>query len=574
MITRAAPVSIRLALVAVLIVRAAVAAASGCWDVHARWTESVLGAAESQVVIVGSNRGLKSLNHDVFGEWTYGSEHLSNTLHFLFQYHLRSQAGEMHVQGMSVEVPFTKFVLVGIDGTRASEALLDARVNAARYLAVRDAADYALSRGTEGTTLVASITGAGSELAASGLYRFPGGKTHLEALTPEQRTRFEAEILRHFGSHAKFHEALRDYYGVGIGSIEADAHFAAKLAGSGDYGSVVTFDFAHFAKAVLHGFGLRGEVAWALEGRSTDELTSVFKLVRANAGRSFDAWDPAFRELIGRQTELASSTGRVRAEELRAKLVDYVKQLNLTDFLQTPWLRVDPTARDRFNAFASPSGVLFLDVRGLGARGLTAIHETLPRLADLTTRVTELIDRDGLGVDVEISRELDATFGELRTVRETILTPANALLEQVRAEAAAAMERAGLKPDDFVLWTSGDDMLAVFRLPEGSTTSPRELAQKLASDPTLKGRVRLAVEASRGAERLSLEDARDGVGVSADALKLVEGLSLPYEIFVERLAPEGGRQRLVVTRADGSAVPAADAARITAALPEWKLESP
>lgn len=552
----------------------ALAGTSGCWDVHGRWTESVLRTSEEQVVVVGSNRGLKTLNHDVFGEWTYGSEHLSNTLHFLFQFHLRKQVADMEIQGVSVEVPFTKFVLVGLKGVKAGEALLDARMNAARYLAVRDAADYALSRGAEAEGRVASVTGTDSPLAKLGLYRFPGGKTHLEPMTKEQRERFESAILTHFGSYHRFHEALRKYYGVGIGSIEADAHFAAKLAGGGEYGPVVTFDFAHFAKTVLSTLELRGGVDWALKGKTAEEVTAFFKLLRSNLDRRPDAWDGPYRDLIGTQTEMTSEAGRAKAEALHKQLADYLRQLNLTDYLQTPWLRIDPTARDRFGAFEKPSGLLFLDIRGLGARGLTAIHETMPRLAELTSRVTELVDRDGLGVSLEIGRDLDGVFGELRTVRETILAPANALLEEVRAEAAASLKRAGLEADDYVLWTSGDDMFVIFRLPEDSRLSPRNLAKRLATDDALRGRVRVAVEELRTSDRVTLEAARDGVGVTADALKKIEALGLGYDVIVERLPSGEQRPRISVTRADGTDMPSGDLRLITKALREWTIVPP
>ena len=197
---------------------------AGLWHTeNARYLSTNSELVRGEYVITATNSYLKELNGEVFGEWTRGSEFVTNVMHFFFQYHLNSAFNvTAKAEITHRESPWVKNLEISFQTRNVPRENLRAIIDLAKRNGIESASEYFYgSEGSAARQLVERITGRGSQLAATGKYRFAEGRDHLLPLTPEESRRLYQELTGKIPTAAEFADLWQAKYGIGIGIGDA-----------------------------------------------------------------------------------------------------------------------------------------------------------------------------------------------------------------------------------------------------------------------------------------------------------------------------------------------------------------
>lgn len=365
---------------------------------------------------------------------------------------------------------------------------------------------------------------------------FDGSQRHVTTLqgvlSLHEIQAIQTAVQRKFKSMDALVDYLKDDYGVGVDKTLVGSHFMTKYTAmtSLETSRQVFFTtdlFQHYVQRLLQ---KRVDLSWAFEN-SQISLLDTFSLIRRHQDIDSPAlWTPAYKALLVRRHQGVGQPAYGDLLLAHGELMDYVRDLNVFDFLPRDVMKTGTATSGDFRKFKNPSGYIYVDMRKLGAHNMVLMHELVPQLQQQMLRAEQIKTRLSTIEDptTEDIRELRLALAEILNSRQEVLRQSADLLDQVFNTTLQVFEGLGINSSQRMYWRAGDDIIVLFR---SDRHSAKDVTRFVKNHPFLKRQVRVGAEDVRGREsQLSLEQVRLRAGLAAAPLKILESLDLPYEV--------------------------------------------
>lgn|GEM_PF-1672167 len=459
-----------IAVVAMLNVVAAAAVAAvrfGCDPLSLSYIEYENERSTTDVLVSGrrfvveaSNNLLRELNNKTFSGWTFGSEFVSNLMHFRFLVRFQEIMDALSKSSLQkVATPYAKLIEITTVVEGVESKSLAHMVDLAKQAALEDAGDffYAMTA-TSRKKFIASTFDSVQKLGGI------EGSEFSRAPDFDQVERIIVLLRQSFSSRDEYLWTVDRSYQIGVGTTALDAQFAARMGGSVESSSVTThvFSLKSFEQILVGIERQRERIGDGLQQLGEKEQLSLFEALRKGYGYEKVAKEPTLAQLLETIRQKTNYNDKA-PENLWAAMRQYVRTLNFIDHLPFEWFQIQSRKEDVVEKLRSKvTGIMAFDGKGLGARNFMRFHQTAPKLLaklrsiDLflsairdSTQKTERID----------DPRVFALFDELNTMRREVLAQSNADLQQTAEYLRKSISEA-LPPSAKVeVWNSGDDFI-------------------------------------------------------------------------------------------------------------------
>jgi hypothetical protein len=538
-----------------------------------------------RVNMVASSGLMKTLNDKVFGNRTGKTQYLVDAAHGLFEFRLLDALKDYpDIKIVARKAPIVKFFVFTLDLPRELADVVQEVTLKAKIGAIADLSRFLYQNDKVIAQRVLDMTGPDSPATRTNKFYFAEGRNFIIPMTAEDQKDFIPNLRQYFTSEKAFVDAMRRNYGVGLGANDADGHTNARLSilNPEKFGEVVKFEFHILKEQLEHAKSQKQDLGWFFKGGG-EELNATFGLLRSNLDQEDPSkWGKDFVDLMNvRLRDAGKSTNEIDRIQAFLGLKTYIKTINLFEYLPEDSVTVNPLLRTEFEALKDPTGVLFLDIKKLGARNLMELHESVDTLlTELQQLENEFLDLKTIelakGNNEFQLKKIDATYNRFLQKRLRILENTGRFIDSKVEQLRGVLERVGIERDDYRIWYSGDDVFVVYR---NTQITPMPLATKI-GDSELASTFRIGTMQIQkmGLPHLDLEYARFTVGRSAAALKVSEKFNFPYQVIVEYRF-ENGKDVAIFAKQDSETngltrLPTTDFQFIEAALDgEWIVKN-
>ncbi|MDA9951408.1 hypothetical protein N9D31_02420 [Oligoflexaceae bacterium] len=509
--------------------------ASTCSKVEGEWFEYAGGHLKEHstdvidsFVVTGTNNHLKAFNTNVFNEWTRGSEYLTNVVHFFFQYHLNAALVKTNTgQIVQKKSPWVKNLEITVESGELPRETLKHILNQSRAKAVASAADYFWNNSGVTRSLISEISNPNSSMAVSGRFVFSENRQYLQPLSQSQRLKLETKLKQYFSERQTFESLMNKEYSLGIGKTVYDSHFAAKISAASSSGHVVSFEMSTLLKVLIGARNQRQSMQHIFEGKSEKETVELFALTRKYIDADPSTWPKALLDIAAVPRNETTAPGSQSIKDFVSRMKKFVRTLNFLDYLPEEFTKTDSDAAKKISELKDPDAVLFLDVKGLGARNYNTFMKEIDPLYKDVSELKSILDRAGQSLEGPERQAAEAIVDRIAAKRKFILAESNELLSLIKEELIRVTIKAGVDRKDFEYWASGDDIFLVASAARSGSSTEALIAEVTRSEMLVnENRISYWLPSR---PQVTLDGARNRLGGLVHFQKAIEGMNYGYK---------------------------------------------
>ncbi len=445
-----------------------------------------------ELTLVTSVNNLKEYN-SIFGENNSLGEIMANLEHFFFQKFLweHPQYGEIFkiIQGDSPYIKFTR-LRIGIrnqDFAQMIEIINEIKQRAKNVMGeLLTREDYV---STAAWTILQNEIKKTHNENSPPLYFTPS--TWWPSTSPEikrleqQLPGIRKKLFQAFLTKEKIFEEMDKNYGIGIGNSSEDAHLNAKISSLSTNTDTSTYFFRRelMIKFLDDIKAKRKLLGIYFEQESIAQ--ELFILMRMFFHEPLPKnWPPRLIEILNMGITSKNSTAALVG--VFSSLRDYIRLLNIFDYLPTDKIVYNPNAQKDFENFLNPNHVLVFDIKQLGGRNIFLLHQLsmtlIEKMLHLEQKTQEwsLLEKNASSENRVLKKkeEVFRLYQEITEIRKNVFHPTAGFIDLVRDKIYQTVLTKVPSRDDIIMWASGDDMIVAYR----GNIHPLEIFSSLESE--------------------------------------------------------------------------------------------
>ncbi len=467
--------------------------------------------SSNEIHITSSNNTLKTLNQ-IFGESESDgqvyAEHLTLLYHGLLQVRLEKALDENPDIGTIKEVTSNYIKTTELKLEVHNETEFIKLLKTMRKQIALDISNYFLTSKTEKRTKLLNEIGNKVVFFEKNLKLNPIDEFQIDFI----RLLIDEKI-----GGQEFRDLLRKQLAIGVSPHRQLANIEARAMSKiepfeirEDIGNLSrVFSYFSTAKKLQ-----KSVYNWAFSKNDNNERKlQLFKTIRQNRSKDPSLWPPEYTALLKQKKQ---ST----LEQAHNELQSYIEYLSILKELPSEVIsKTAATSRDQFPTMKNPELMVYIDIKGLGARNLVdvdnnieGIHQSLKELKQY------VLSQENGEINSEVLKEKYQKFIDLhKRVLENSIDFTTELHKEMKALIFQYTAKFGVKP---IIWVGGDD---AFILIPKSSIEATTIGKLIKFDSSFGEDVRVATATTRPqTESINLKDIRVKFSETVDILKTHE----------------------------------------------------